>query len=61
MEISGPKIKKVIFSKKSFFYISRKRTFKLQNYKSSGGNFPSLKNKNTHSEKVSYISRNETF
>ena len=57
MELSGPKIKKVfyIFSKKAFLIFWEMELF-LKTY-ISGGNFPSLQNKN-HSEKISYISGN---
>ena len=61
MERSGSKIKKVlIFSQKSFSYISGNGTSLKTSY-ISGGNFPSSKNKKTKSEKISYFSGNGTF
>ena len=49
MEISGPKVKKVlVFSQRKFFLYFEKQNFKKNS--SLGGNFPSSKNKITHSE-----------
>ena len=53
MEFSSPKIKKfLIFSQEKAFLIFREMELFLKTY-ISGGDFPRLKNKKTHSEKIS--------
>ena len=53
MELFGPKI--LLFFQKKTFLIFREMEL------SSPRNFPSWKNKKTHSEKISFISGNATF
>ena len=61
MELSDPKIEKVLnFLKNSFSFIWKMELFKRTSYISEG-NFLSSKNKKTYTEKNSYISRNGTF
>ena len=59
MELSSLKIY-YIFSKITFLIFREVEHFLKTSY-ISGGNFPSLKNKKTHSEKISYISGNGAF
>ena len=59
MKLSSPKF--LYFLKKSFSYITGNGTsFKKTSY-ISVSNFPTSKNKKTHSEKMYYISGNGTF
>ena len=61
MKLSSPKItKKLYFLRKAFLILREMELFKKTSH-FSGGNFLSSKNKKNHSEKIYYISRNETF
>ena len=50
-----------IFSKNVFLIFQEIELFKKTYYISGKWNFPSSKNKKSHSEKISYILRNGTF